>query len=413
MPYNPSTDFVGLWRAISGGVEKAEMPGLDFVVAALGRAGIINVVFSETPPETNQAITAWFRTAHPSYAAEGALYLWNPLTGTYEPATPRLFWTFMALLGGLQIHAVNGPPSNSIGKNGDYAFRLDPPGGIYGPKANELWPAQPFPGTSYSQISQFLDWLGTAQGDILFRGSVGWTVLMPGTAGQSLKTGGVNGNPFWGSGVSSTDLDTLFGGVHGSIIYRGISAWGALVPNANGYVLTTHGSNADPSWASLSSVFDINFGGSVGSVLIRGPAGWTGLAPGSEGQVLTAHGGGVIPSWVSGGAGPQGPQGPAGPTGPQGPKGDTGAQGPQGVPGSGGGGAVGFGAVGSYSMLHDANGRIGLGTDMVIDGSVPVNHYSDTVIPVALGTTWRIMGIAVLPVNTVDNVPITLCQRVA
>jgi hypothetical protein len=35
MPYNPSTDFVGLWRAILGGVEKPKCPVL-ILVAALG-----------------------------------------------------------------------------------------------------------------------------------------------------------------------------------------------------------------------------------------------------------------------------------------------------------------------------------------------------------------------------------------
>lgn len=90
MPYNPSNDFVGLWRAVSGGVEKAQMPGLDFLVAALGRAGILRVVTSATPPVTNQNSTAWFQPANPSFSAEGILFLWNG--STYVPATPELFF---------------------------------------------------------------------------------------------------------------------------------------------------------------------------------------------------------------------------------------------------------------------------------------------------------------------------------
>jgi len=91
MPYNPSTDLVGLWRAASGGVEKAQMPGLDFVVAALGRAGLMRIVTSQTAPTTNQSTTAWFQPANPSYASEGSLFLWDPSLNMYVPATPELF----------------------------------------------------------------------------------------------------------------------------------------------------------------------------------------------------------------------------------------------------------------------------------------------------------------------------------
>jgi hypothetical protein len=41
MVYNPATDFLGLWRASGGNVSKMEMPGLDFVISALARAGVI------------------------------------------------------------------------------------------------------------------------------------------------------------------------------------------------------------------------------------------------------------------------------------------------------------------------------------------------------------------------------------
>lgn len=91
MSYNPSTDFVGLWRAVSGGVQKSEMPGMDFVVSALARAGIIRAVISQTPPTTNQTTTAWFKPANPSFGAEGALFLWDVGSSSYLPATPELF----------------------------------------------------------------------------------------------------------------------------------------------------------------------------------------------------------------------------------------------------------------------------------------------------------------------------------
>ena len=91
MPYNPSSDLVGLWRAISGGVEKAEMPGLDFVVAAMSRAGLMRTVTSQTAPTVNQSTTAWFKPAAQSFASEGTLFLWDPSLNMYVPATPELF----------------------------------------------------------------------------------------------------------------------------------------------------------------------------------------------------------------------------------------------------------------------------------------------------------------------------------
>jgi hypothetical protein len=96
MPYNPSSDFVGLWRAISGNVEKAQMPGLDFVIQALARAGLMRMVTSATAPTTNQTTTAWFRPSSPSFASEGTLFLWDISLNMYVPATPELFHTMIS-----------------------------------------------------------------------------------------------------------------------------------------------------------------------------------------------------------------------------------------------------------------------------------------------------------------------------
>jgi len=317
MTYDPSTDFVGLWRNIFGGVEKAEMPGLDFVVLALGRAGLINVVASPVAPTTNQPKTAWFRTAVPSYAAEGALYLWDADLGTYVPATPDLFFTYLMVTSTnelLAIFAVTGLPPNTLGKDGDYAVRLDDPGGVYGPKFAGAWPTIPIPATSYTQVSKFLDQLGTNQGDLVYRGSVGWDVLMPGAAGNVLKSAGPSANPYWSSSVvTSPDLDGLFGGVQGSIIYRGLSTWTSLPPGTAGYVLSSGGPAANPVWSSTAGLI-----GPAGPAGQAGPAGAASSVPG-----------------------PTGPQGPAGPTGPQG---------PQGLPGLSGGGSLTAGGVGTHAM---------------------------------------------------------------
>src|SRR5436190_14649429 len=126
MVYDPTTDFLGLWRATTGGVEKAEMPGLDWWVVAMARAGLINLVVSGSPPTVDQPTTAWFKPHVPSYSAEGVLYLWDEDANDYVPATPGLFYTYLSIsLGanGLAIWLVTGAPSDLVGMNGDLAIR--------------------------------------------------------------------------------------------------------------------------------------------------------------------------------------------------------------------------------------------------------------------------------------------------
>ena len=95
MGYTPATDFLALLRNTGGGVRTEQMPGLDWVVAALARAGLINLVVSATAPTTNQATTAWFQPASPSWSAEGILWLWNSATLAYQVAIPALWMNFL------------------------------------------------------------------------------------------------------------------------------------------------------------------------------------------------------------------------------------------------------------------------------------------------------------------------------
>jgi hypothetical protein len=48
----------------------------------------------------------------------------------------------------------------------------------------------------------------------------------------------------------SAALDSAFGSTEGSILYRGASGWSALAPGTSGYVLSTNGAGAAPSWAA-------------------------------------------------------------------------------------------------------------------------------------------------------------------
>jgi hypothetical protein len=101
MSYDPVTDFLALSRLSTDGAENSRMPGLDFTVAALARAGLIRLSTGQTQPIVNQPITAWLKPAQPSWTAEGIVYLWNALTSQYEPATPELWTAILTIsLGG-------------------------------------------------------------------------------------------------------------------------------------------------------------------------------------------------------------------------------------------------------------------------------------------------------------------------
>lgn len=111
MSYTPTTDFLALLRLTSGGVRTERMSGLDWLVSAMARAGLFLISVSDTAPLSNQTTTAWFRPASPSWALEGALFLWNATTIQYEPATPTLFAALLTAVSPkvIQDVAVAGP----------------------------------------------------------------------------------------------------------------------------------------------------------------------------------------------------------------------------------------------------------------------------------------------------------------
>lgn len=98
MSYNSSTDFIALLRRTSNGVRLLEMPGLDYVIAGMSRAGMFRLWSGQMPPLTNAASTVWLKTALPSWSAEASVMLWNAETELFEPATPEL-WAAVLLQG--------------------------------------------------------------------------------------------------------------------------------------------------------------------------------------------------------------------------------------------------------------------------------------------------------------------------
>ncbi len=251
MAYDPTTDFIGLWRNSGGAVSKLEMPGLDYLIIAFARAGLLEVAVSGTAPTVNQATTAWLQSAAPDWSAEGVLRLWDPVALAYAPATPTLFlYLLQASAGqnGVSWRTFIGvSPSNALGLNGDFAIRLDAPYGIYGPKIAGAWPITPIPGTA----------------DVL----------------------------------SSATMDNTFGGVPGSLLYRDNSVWKAFLIGSS-YELMTVSTAGLPAWYGLPFLMDAVFGNTQGSVLIRNAGSWFSLAPGTVGQLLASGGVGANPFWV-------------------------------------------------------------------------------------------------------------------
>jgi hypothetical protein len=80
----------------------AQMPGVDFTLAALARAGLFLLSVGQTAPTTNQNTTVWLKPALQSWTAEGTVFLWNAVTAIYEPATPAL-WAALLTASAAQV----------------------------------------------------------------------------------------------------------------------------------------------------------------------------------------------------------------------------------------------------------------------------------------------------------------------
>lgn len=101
MSYSSITDFLALLRQTSGGVRTLEMPGLDYMLSALSRAGFITLSVGQAAPTSNQPTTVWLKPASPSWSAEGSVFLWNAsaVPAQYQLATPALWIAYFSSNG--------------------------------------------------------------------------------------------------------------------------------------------------------------------------------------------------------------------------------------------------------------------------------------------------------------------------
>lgn len=99
MSYNPVTDFMALFRETSGEASLLKMPGLDYAVSAMARAGMFRLSVGQNEPTTNVETTVWLKPSVPSWVAEGTVYLWDASTAAYAVATPPLWNNLLAPSG--------------------------------------------------------------------------------------------------------------------------------------------------------------------------------------------------------------------------------------------------------------------------------------------------------------------------
>jgi hypothetical protein len=97
MSYTPATDFLALLRTMPDGtVRLSSMPGVDWLLAGLARAGLVTLwTDPANAPTANQATTVWLKVSSTSWAAEAAVLLWDTNAGAYSVATPALWSTLL------------------------------------------------------------------------------------------------------------------------------------------------------------------------------------------------------------------------------------------------------------------------------------------------------------------------------
>lgn len=150
-------------------------------------------------------------------------------------------------------------------------------------------------------LTDFLDaaFGSTIVGNIIYRGSGGWTVLPPGTSGDILQSYGPGVPIAWvtspGAGVVSLTAGSGLVASPSPIVSSGSLALAAIADNA--FLANISGGSAAPSATTISSFLDHVLGTARGTILTRNIAGWIALAPGTNGYYLKTQGAGADLLW--------------------------------------------------------------------------------------------------------------------
>jgi len=170
----------------------------------------------------------------------------------------------------------------AIGLTGDEQFELVQPGGTNGTSKRatatqfvDLLNAR-YPAPNITSISATTpvrvnggDGPVTSGAAALTIGSasIGNSLLANTMPANTVKANVTSGTAGPTDATVSDVLDTI-SSTKGAVLYRDTSSWTALSPGTNGYVLTTGGSGANPSWASPNIAVVAITGGTISGVAI-------------------------------------------------------------------------------------------------------------------------------------------------
>ena len=170
----------------------------------------------------------------------------------------------------------------AIGLSGDEQFELVQPGGTSGTSKRatatqfvDLLNAR-YPAPNITSISATTpvrvnggDGPVTSGAAALTIGSasIGNSFLANTMPANTIKANVTSGTAGPTDATVSSVLDTI-SSTKGAVLYRDTSTWTALSPGTNGYVLTTGGSGANPSWASPNIAIVAITGGTISGVAI-------------------------------------------------------------------------------------------------------------------------------------------------
>jgi hypothetical protein len=146
---------------------------------------------------------------------------------------------------------------------------------------------------SCGTTSGLLDLLGSARGDIAYRGASGWAVLAPGTNGFFLETQGAGADPIWAAAAGGSGCTIAGGAQFQIIVNNGASGCssspnatvnvGALALGASGTLGSVQMGNATSGTVKVQPIT-----GALGSVTASLPANTGTIAELNLGQTWTA-----------------------------------------------------------------------------------------------------------------------------
>ena len=153
-----------------------------------------------------------------------------------------------------------------------------------GASANPAWAAAPGSGTVTSIATNN----GVTGGTITTTGTIGLAAI----ANLDLLANISGSSAAPSANTLSAILDAVFDNTQGDILYRGSSGWTYLGIGTSGYVLTSQGAAANPHWAAASSGSP---GGSTQAIQYNaGSSTFGGVGPGNDGTAPVWEGGNAV-----------------------------------------------------------------------------------------------------------------------